>query len=107
MSAKDDKYRAQRLAESVAIDLRVVLEDARRMLEQFETYVESWDEQIAAQKEDPATHDPREMTQGYVVERAFEMLTDVEHVHSGSTRASRIRTTRKRLLQLAQAAPQH
>lgn len=41
MTVKQDQDRAKRLAQSVAIDLRVVLNDARRDLDEFEKYVDS------------------------------------------------------------------
>ncbi len=103
MTVKQNIKRAQRLGESVAIDLRVVLNDARRHLAEFEGYVDSWDEQIAAQKEDPATHDPRAMTEGYVIVRALEQLSQIEHMPTGGTQHMNYRTARNRLIQLAQA----
>jgi len=107
VSAAQDKDRSLRLAASVAIDLRLVLQDARAALEEFEAYVDDWDTQVQESKDDPAERDPRAFSQDYVVQRALEMTEELEHVHSGSTRASRIRTLKRRLVQLAQAAPQH
>ena len=105
MTEKQDRERSQKLAESVAIDLRVVLNDAKSMLDQFEGYVDSWDEQLAAQKEDPATHDPRAMTEAYVIQRALEQLEEILHMPTGGTRHMHYRQARTRLIQLAQAAP--
>ncbi len=106
-TVKQEQDRSLKLMESVAIDLRVVLIDARAQLDEFETYVESWDQQVEACKEDPATHDPRALTEAYVITRALEMLEEVAHMHSGSTRASNWRRARTRLVQLAGAARQH
>lgn len=104
MTEKQDRARSQKLAESVAIDLRVVLNDTRSMLDRFEAYVDSWDEQVAAQKEDPATHDPRALTEEYVVLRALEQLDEILHMPTGGTRHMNYRTARQRLIQLSQAA---
>lgn len=107
MTTRQEQDLAGRIAASVAIDLRVILIDAQRELSEFETYVESWEQQVDARKEDPATHDPRGLTEEYVITRALGMIEDVAHVHSGSTRMSNIRRARTRLIQLAQSAPHH
>jgi hypothetical protein len=106
MTVKTEKNLSQSLAQAVAIDLRVVLNDARDMLDSFETYVESWDQQVDAQKEDPVTHDPRAMTETYVIVRALEQLDEILHMPTGGTRHMHYRTARQRLIQLGQAASQ-
>lgn len=95
MTVKQDQDRAKRLAQSVAIDLRVVLNDARRDLDEFEKYVDSWDEEIASD-----AHDPRFLAQRYVVERALEKIEELCHVHSGGTRMMHVRQARSRLMML-------
>lgn len=95
MTVKQDQARAKSLAKNVAIDLRVVLNDARRELDEFEKYVDSWDEELKQEE-----RDPRALAQRYVVERALEKIEDVCHVHSGSTRMSHVRQARTRLMTL-------
>jgi hypothetical protein len=102
MTEKQDIKRSADLAESVAIDLRVVLNDAREKLAEYEAYVDSWDAEIATWKD--GERDPRMLTERHVIERALEQLEDLLHVHTGGTRHMHFRTARTRLLQLAQAA---
>ena len=95
---KDDQARdaAEKMARGVMLDLRQVALDARRTLEAFEEYVESWATELA----DPE-RDPRALAQTYVVVRAEQMMDELHHIHSGSTAASHQRTAKHRLFQLA------
>lgn len=99
MLNKDQEHAGSRLIESVAIDLRRVLEQARHDLDEFEKYVDSWDDAVAKVKN--GSMSAEEFGENYVVLRAMEMVDSTAHVHSGSGRASHLRTCRQRLLQLA------
>ena len=104
MTEKQEQDRSIELAESVAIDLRVVLMDAKAELDEFADYIESWDKRVAACKEDPAAHDPRDLTETHVIAHALQMIEEVAHMHNSSTRANNWRRARTRLVQLAGAA---
>lgn len=94
-SAKDKREMraAKKLAKSIAIDLRVILQDQRRNLEEFEKYVDSWDEELAGDG-----LDPRALLQPFVIERAMDQVEGVTHIHTGSTDHSHFRTFRQRCL---------
>lgn len=89
---------ARKAARSAATDLRVVLNDARRQLDEFETYVDSWDDAVESMREGGL--DPAAMAERYVVERALGMLDEIVHMPTGGTQHMHVRAARTRLLQL-------
>lgn len=103
MSDKTKKAAALAAAKNAAISMRIVLNDARSRLEEFETYVDDWDEQLAASGEDDVTHDPRQMTELYVTTRALEMLGEIEHMPTGGTQHMHLRAARSHLYLLSLA----
>lgn len=94
----------QNIVQSVAIDLRVVLNDARRKLDEFEKYVDSWDQAVAEGKaEGPESAKLRMLTEQYVAARALEMVDEIVHMPTGGSQHMHVRTARQRLLTLLAA----
>lgn len=86
----------RKLAESFAIDLRVIARDSQHEIDQLLEYADSVDRAIK-------DGDYRALFQEHVMVRAEELVRDVIHVHTGSTRMSNVRGFYRRCLQMARA----
>jgi len=101
---KAQRGRTIELAESAAIDMRLVLNDMRRELDELEHFIGLWDTAVANSKRDPDTYDPRALGEAFTVERAMQRLEDATHIYRGATAHMNFRNARTRLVQLARAS---